>query len=116
MKKRPFAYISAPWSGNEGENIENAAKYSRIAYEAGLTPLCPYLLFPPYIRETVAEELKDMKDMSRELLKRSAVLVVCGNVRDESVLEDIATAKRRGITTTTLDGLLIGKEARRRRD
>lgn len=26
--KRPLAYITAPWSENEFENTENAAKYS----------------------------------------------------------------------------------------
>ena len=30
--KRPLAYITAPWSENEFENTENAAKYCRAVY------------------------------------------------------------------------------------
>ena len=33
--KRPLAYITAPWSDNEFENTENAAKYCRAVYDAG---------------------------------------------------------------------------------
>lgn len=36
--KRPFAYITAPWSENEFENTENAAKYCRAVYDAGFSP------------------------------------------------------------------------------
>ena len=37
--KRPLAYITAPWSENEFENTENAAKYCRAVYDAGFSPL-----------------------------------------------------------------------------
>ena len=30
--KHPLAYITAPWSENEFENTENAAKYCRAVY------------------------------------------------------------------------------------
>lgn len=35
--KRPLAYITAPWSENEFENTENAAKYCRAVYDAGFS-------------------------------------------------------------------------------
>ena len=35
--KRPLAYITAPWSENEFENTENAAKYCRAVYGAGVS-------------------------------------------------------------------------------
>lgn len=41
--KRPLAYITAPWSENEFENTENAAKYCRAVYDAGFSPVCPAL-------------------------------------------------------------------------
>ena len=41
--KRPLAYITAPWSENEFENTENAAKYCRAVYDAGFSPICPTL-------------------------------------------------------------------------
>ena len=37
--KRPLAYITAAWSGNEYENAETAARYCRQVYEAGYSPL-----------------------------------------------------------------------------
>ena len=45
-------------------------------------------------------------DMARELLRRSHVLIVCGDEVDEAVKNDIAVAQRLGITATTLDGIL----------
>lgn len=106
MKRRPLAYITAPWGCNEFENIEKAGKYCRKAYEAGFSPFCPVLLYPTFLKEKVAQEHKDMKDMSREMLRRSSILIVCGGVSTEDVLDDIATAQRLRIATTTLEGVL----------
>ncbi len=44
--------------------------------------------------------------MAEELLRRSRVVVVCGKATDENVKTDIALAKRLGIVSTTLDGIL----------
>lgn len=44
--------------------------------------------------------------MARDLLRRSHVLIVCGDEVDETVKNDIAVAQRLGITATTLDGIL----------
>ena len=109
MKKRPLAYITAPWGENELENTKLASWYCREAYEAGFSPFCPILLYPMFLREDVAQEYNDMKDMSRDILKRSTVLVVCGGTADEDVMDDIATAKRFRVATTTLDGILLAK-------
>jgi len=51
--------------------------------------------------------------MSRNFLRRSHVLVVCGDIIDEAVKSDIATAARLKITATTLDGILTIKDAGR---
>ena len=94
--KRPLAYITAPWSENEFENTENAAKYCRAVYDAGFSPVCI--------------------DMAREYLRRARVLVVCGSTVDESVKNDIAVAERLRITATTLDGILTVKGQGRRNE
>ena len=47
--------------------------------------------------------------MARELLRRSHVLIVCGDEVDEAVKNDIAVAQRLGITATTLDGTTYGR-------
>ena len=51
--KRPLAYITAPWSENEFENTENAAKYCRAVYDAGFSPVCPTLFLPLFLRDEI---------------------------------------------------------------
>ena len=41
--KRPLAYITAAWCGDDDDNMERAARYCRIVYEAGFSPVCPAL-------------------------------------------------------------------------
>ena len=107
--KRPLAYITAAWSGSECENTETAARYSRQVYEAGYSPICPILLTGRFIHDGIPQEHKDSLDMARDYLRRSRVLVVCGQRVDETVKNDIATAERLHITATTLDGILTVK-------
>ena len=111
MKKRPFAYISIPWSGNVLEALQMADDACRAAYDSGLTPRCPKRDFMRFLDTDRPQELKDMKDMSHEVLRRCTILVVRGKTMDEDVMEEIAIAKRRGIATTTLDGILIERGA-----
>lgn len=107
--KRPFAYITAPWGADEIENTEDAAKYCRKVYGAGFTPICPLLFLPLFLNAEIPGEHKDGIDMARDFLRRSHVLVVCGNMVDDAVKSDIAIAERLRITATTLDGILIVK-------
>ena len=41
--KRPLAYLTAAWSGEPDVDMELAAHYCRLAYEAGFSPICPLL-------------------------------------------------------------------------
>ena len=112
--KRPLAYISAAWGRDDIENTETAAKYCRAVYEAGFSPVCPVLYLPLYLSDDIPQEHKDGIDMARDLLRRSHVLVVCGNFVDEQVKNDIAVAQRLNITATTLDGILtVRKQGRK---
>ena len=77
--KRPLAYITAAWLGGDSENAELAAQYCRTVYEAGFSPICPPLYLPLFLNDAVPEEHKSGIDMSRDLLRRSHVLVVCGH-------------------------------------
>jgi len=112
--KRPLAYISAAWGRDDIENTETAAKYCRAIYEAGFSPVCPVLYLTLYLSEEIPLEHKDGIAMARDLLRRSHVLVVCGNVVDEQVKNDIAVAQRLNITATTLDGILTVKRQGRK--
>jgi hypothetical protein len=64
---------------------------------------------PLFLNDAIPEEHKSGSDMSRDLLRRSRVLVVCGSGMSEDVKNDIATAARLKITATTLDGILTVK-------
>lgn len=107
--RKPMAYITAAWSNNEFEVTEAAATYCRKLYEAGYTPICPPLYLPLFLCDQVPQEHKDGIDMARDMLRRARVLVVCGDVVDENVKNDIAVAQRLNITATTLDGILTVK-------
>ena len=52
------------------------------------------------------QEAKDRADMAAELLRRSRILVVCGNTATQEVKNDIALAKHLRIAATTLEGIL----------
>ena len=92
--KRPFAYITAPWSENEFENTENAAKYCRAVYDAGFSPVCPTLFLPLFLRDEIPQEHKDcidmvMQDTSHQLFTESVtdeVLLSIDN-EDETVVD-----------------------------
>ena len=99
--KRPLAYITAAWCGDDDDNMERAARYCRIVYEAGFSPVCPALYLPLFLNDAVPEEHKNGIDMARDLLRRSRVLVVCGHSITEAMKNDIAVAQRLGITATT---------------
>ena len=107
--KRPLAFITAAWSGEIFKDLEQAVKYCRAVYEAGFSPICPILFMPLFLNNEIPEEHKSGMDMSRDLLRRSHVLVVCGEYIDEEVKTNIATAERLRITATTLSGILTVK-------
>ena len=94
--KRPLAYITAAWCGDDDDNMERAARYCRIVYEAGFSPVCPALYLPLFLNDAVPEEHKNGIDMARDLLRRSRVLVVCGHSITEAMKNDIAVAQRLG--------------------
>lgn len=112
--KRPLAYITAAWCGEDYKNTEQAARYCRVVYEAGFSPICPTLYLPLFLHDAVPQEHKDGTDMGRDLLRRSRVLVVCGTPVTEEMKNDIAVAQRLGITATTLEGILTVKGQGRR--
>ena len=107
--KRPLAYVTAAWRGDPCEITEQAAKYCRAVYDAGFSPICPTLYLPQFLNAAVPEEHKSSIDISRDRLRPSRVLVVCGHAVTEAVKNDIAVAQRLKITATTLEGILTVK-------
>ena len=80
----------------------------------GLFAHLPYAVSALFLNDAVPEEHKSGIDMSRDLLRRSHVLVVCGQTVTEAMKNDIAVAQRLGITATTLEGILAVKGQGRR--
>ena len=74
--KRSLAYITAAWRGDPAVDMEQAAHYCRVVYDAGYSPICPMLYLPLFLNDAVPEEHKNGIDMGRDLLRRSRVLVV----------------------------------------
>lgn len=107
--KRPLAYITAAWTGDRKADTEQAAQYCRAVYEAGFSPVCPLLYLYLFLNNDIPEEHKSGIDISRDMLRRAHVLVVCGNGMTEDVKNDIAVAGRLNIMATTLDGILTVK-------
>ena len=112
--KRPLAYITAGWLGGDSENAEQAAGFWLAVYVAWFSPIFHTLYLPLFLNFAVPEEHKSGIDMSRDLLRRSHVLVVCGHTMTEAMKNDIAVAQRLGITATTLEGILTVKGQGRR--
>ena len=94
--KRSLAYITAAWRGDPAADMEQAAHYCRVVYDAGYSPICPMLYLPLFLNDAVPEEHKN------------------GNTITESMKNDIAVAQRLGITATTLEGILTVKGQGRR--
>ena len=112
--KRSLAYITAAWRGDPAVDMEQAAHYCRVVYDAGYFPICPMLYLPLFLNDAVPEEHKNGIDMGCDLLRCSRVLVVCGHSVTEAMKNDIAVAQRLGITATTLEGILTVKGQGRR--
>ena len=108
---RPLAYITAYFSSRDEEADEAAAKYCRALYEAGYAPVCPFFAQTWFLCTDIPQEYADARNMAHEFLRRSRILVVCGKKKTRSMMEDIAVAKKYGIVTVTLEGIVsIAKE------
>lgn len=66
--KRPLAYLTAAWSGEPDVDMELAAHYCRLAYEAGFSPICPLLYLPLFLNDSVPEEHKAGIDICRRVV------------------------------------------------
>ena len=77
--KRPLAYLTAAWSGEPDVDMELAAHYCRLAYEAGFSPICPLLYLPLFLNDSVPEEHKAGIDMRRDMLRRISIPALCSS-------------------------------------
>ena len=52
--KRSLAYITAAWRGDPAADMEQAAHYCRVVYDAGYSPICPMLYLPLFLNDAVS--------------------------------------------------------------
>ena len=57
--KRSLAYITAAWRGDPAADMEQAAHFCRVVYDAGYSPICPMLYLPLFLNDAVPEEHKN---------------------------------------------------------
>jgi len=100
--KRPLAYVTAAWRGDAIYDKERAIDFNRAIYDAGYLPICPSLFLPIILYDDYIAKAK----VSKEYLKHSQILIVCGDEVDDTVYEDLKRAEKLRIPTTTLNGLL----------
>ena len=105
MYNKAFSYVSAPYRGDKQRNLKRAREYCRALYEMGFIPICPNLMFPQFLNDSVPEQREAQTKMALELLRRCRVLVVCSDVISEDMETEIMLAKRLGIVSTTLTGI-----------
>ena len=103
---RPLAYVTADFNKDEDDAHLEATTICRLLYESGYSPVCPYLAQSHFISFEVPQEYKDSRDMAHEFLRRSRILVVCSPYYTEEMMEDMAIAKKYGIATVTMDGIV----------
>ncbi len=102
----PRAYVTAAWSKNPVEAVDQAKKYCSELVKAGYLPLCPVLAFNGIISEDDPDGEKKRREMSEDLLRRARFLVVCGKKMSDDVRADISLAKHSKVIPTTLEGVL----------
>ena len=103
---RPLVYVTAAWSDKTHKAKQQANEHCRVLYEAGYSPIVPWMMQKEFIEDVIPQEHADRMEMAAELLRRCRMLVVCGEEMDEQVLRDIGIAKKYHIVATTLDGVL----------
>lgn len=104
--KYPFAYVCAPYRGNNAMDITKMREYCRQLYEAGYMPICPFLQFPQFMNMGAPKERKAALEMAQALLRRCRVVVACGKNITDTMLCELMLAQRLRITATTLDGIM----------
>ena len=97
--KRPLAYITAAWCGDPDADMELAARYCRMAYEAGFSPICPILYLPLFINDAIPEEHKNGIDMRRDMGNCGiqaipAIFAACRPQEAEEIQRQMDTGKQ----------------------
>ena len=96
MAERKKVFICSPFRGDMEGNARKAAGYCRRAWEKGVLPVAPHLLFPQFLNEGIETERQAGLAMGLELLLCCDEVWVFGEAT-EGMASEIAFAVERGI-------------------
>lgn len=94
MRKKVF--ICSPFRGDMEGNARKAAGYCRTAWEEGVLPVAPHLLFPQFLNEGIEAERQAGLAMGLELLLCCDEVWVFGEAT-EGMASEIAFAVEHGV-------------------
>ncbi len=92
---RPLVYICSPYSGDTAENVKNARRYSRFAFEQNTIPIAAHLLFPQFMNDENPAEREVAMHFNYVLLGKCNELWVFGNTISSGMVHEIGIAKKR---------------------
>lgn len=92
---RPLVYICSPYAGDTAENVKNARRYSRFAFEQNTIPIAAHLLFPQFMNDENPAEREAAMHFNYVLLGKCDELWVFGNTISSGMAHEIGVAKKR---------------------
>lgn len=92
----PLVYVCSPYRGNIEENISNARKYSRFAFDKKNIPITPHLLYPQFLNDNdLFERNIAIHKINYVLLGLCQEVWVFGDAITDGMNREILIAKKR---------------------
>ncbi len=95
---RPLVYICSPYSGDIGNNIKSAKRYSRFAVDMGYIPITPHLLYPQFLDDDNPAERSLGLLFGNVLMAKCAEVWVFVSYISPGMNAEIERAKRKKYT------------------
>lgn len=93
-KFKPLVYVCSPYAGDIENNVYNARRYCRFAYEHGAIPIAPHLHYPQFLDDEKENERADGLFMGIVLLNKCQELWVFGDEISNGMQDEIERAKK----------------------
>lgn len=87
-------YICSKYGGNKAKNLLMANIYCRTAWEMGVMPLAPHIIFTQFLDDENKTERKAGIAMGLILMKKCDEVWVCGLDISEGMKQEIDYAKK----------------------
>lgn len=109
---KPLTYITAVWDSDPQVARVQALKYCRLAVQLGMKPVCPKRELEDLYDDTIPAQCKAKLEHKLELRRRCSSILVCGEIRNEEVQDDIEYGKRFDKHISSLEGVLSAQGKR----